>query len=131
MSHIGYQTDRWGGEDVDHLEVRIGGDTVRITIDGEKIVIHANKEIVANKSSLNYIEIVHAAAIKQEGEMQILETDCPHCGKAHNVIIQPEISAQSMTNEIERLTRENEQLREWLRGELTLADADIDAALAR
>lgn len=35
------------------------------------------------------------------------------------------------TAEIERLTAENEALRSWLRGELTLADADIDAWLAR
>ena len=59
MSHIKYQTDGWGGEDVDHLEISIGGDTIHITIDGEKITIHSAKEIAANKSALNYIEIVH------------------------------------------------------------------------
>lgn len=32
---------------------------------------------------------------------------------------------------IARLTRENAFLREWLRGELTISDADIDAALTR
>lgn len=33
--------------------------------------------------------------------------------------------------EIAPLTRENEQLRGWLRSELTISDADIDAELAR
>lgn len=32
---------------------------------------------------------------------------------------------------VARLTRENGQLRGWLRSELTISDADIDAALAR
>ena len=30
--------------------------------------------------------------------MQILETDCPHCGKAHNAIIQPVIGGQQQTH---------------------------------
>lgn len=28
--------------------------------------------------------------------MQTLKTDCPHCGRTHEVVIQPEMSAQQV-----------------------------------
>lgn len=37
----------------------------------------------------------------------------------------------NLSNDAERLRKENAFLREWLRGELTIADADIDQELER
>lgn len=59
MTRIKYQTDKWGNEAVDHLEVQLDGDYVFITITDDCIKIHGHGALEAVKpnDSINVVEV--------------------------------------------------------------------------
>ena len=57
MTRITYQTDRWGNKEIDHLEVSIGKYGAFITIEDDKIIIHAVEELVIKRDGVNKVTV--------------------------------------------------------------------------